>query len=205
MKDLRKLWVSKTRMKSVYNQSFQENTFISQKQDKTFSLNVSQTFCFALNFYESVMNFSHAVTVILHFLQPQAFMKMKILKKESFVSYLEEQTRTFLTLGEESLGQQLIRCVHKLFLCLLMLKKNFVKVACFVSDVSPCSHFRSEINILLCGDPGTSKSQLLQVFRGVVQECLLPVLPYFCSWVLENCNVFAKIILGHLDWTGMTS
>ena len=68
MKDLPKHWVSKTRMKSVYNQSFQENTFISQKQDKTFSLNVSQTFCFALNFYESVMNFSHAVTVILHFL-----------------------------------------------------------------------------------------------------------------------------------------
>ena len=67
MKDLPKHWVSKTRMKSVYNQSFQENTFISQKQDKTFSLNVSQTFCFALNCYE-VMNFSRAVTVILHFL-----------------------------------------------------------------------------------------------------------------------------------------
>lgn len=123
MKDLPKHWVSKTRTKSVYNRSFQENRFFSQKQDKTFSLNVSPTFCFTLNCYESVMNFSHAVTVILHFLQPQAFMKMKILKKESFVSYLEEQTRTFLTLGEESLGQWLIRYVHKLFLCLPMFKK----------------------------------------------------------------------------------
>ena len=41
MKDLPKHWVSKTRMKSVYNQSFQENRFISQKQDKIFSLNFS--------------------------------------------------------------------------------------------------------------------------------------------------------------------
>ena len=45
-------------------------------------------------------------------------MKMKILKKESFVSYLEEQTRTFQTLGEESLGQLLIRYVHKLIISL---------------------------------------------------------------------------------------
>ena len=27
--------------------------------------------------------------------------------------------------------------------------------------------FRAEINILLCGDPGTSKSQLLQVHKGL--------------------------------------
>lgn len=36
MKDLPKHWVNKTRMKSVYNQSFQENRFISQRQDKSF-------------------------------------------------------------------------------------------------------------------------------------------------------------------------
>ena len=30
------------------------------------------------------------------------------------------------------------------------------------------SHFRSEVNILLCGDPGTSKSQLLQYVHNLV-------------------------------------
>ncbi|KAH9633206.1 hypothetical protein HF086_017761 [Spodoptera exigua] len=48
--------------------------------------------------------------------------------------------------------------------CLLQLlggtKKNF--------NAAGRTHFRSEINILLCGDPGTSKSQLLRWVHGLV-------------------------------------
>ncbi|XP_015788265.1 DNA replication licensing factor mcm4-A [Tetranychus urticae] len=36
------------------------------------------------------------------------------------------------------------------------------------NDNAKQKHFRSEINILLCGDPGTSKSQLLQYVYGLV-------------------------------------
>jgi len=51
-------------------------------------------------------------------------------------------------------------------------------------DLSACGRgrFRSDINILLCGDPGTSKSQLLQYVHNLVPRGQHTWKGIFCSW-----------------------
>ena len=49
--------------------------------------------------------------------------------------------------------------------------------------------FRAEVNILLCGDPGTSKSQLLQyVFNLVPRSVLVQWVPLIWDAVLSSKN-----------------
>ena len=60
----------------------------------------------------------------------------------------------------------------------MMLRNSRIQVA---SSKSAAKSFRSEINILLCGDPGTSKSQLLQAMKMTSKINLKISLSIVCS------------------------
>ena len=49
--------------------------------------------------------------------------------------------------------------------------------------------FRAEINILLCGDPGTSKSQLLQYVYNLVPRSVV-------AFIDSYSKIYQKVLIG---------
>ena len=76
-------------------------------------------------------------------------MKMRTSRKGSYCSCLEVPEKIFNKVAVGLLGT-----ANALYHC--------ANLHVFIS------YYRADVNILLCGDPGTSKSQLLQVNRYLV-------------------------------------